>query len=53
MDTDSLEREKFFQKWDQIAAFKEIVVKKVQAKFGGGAQDASSSTSGSDPPIYG
>jgi len=52
IDTKLLEREKFFQKWDQIAAFRQIIIKKVQAKFGVGSIENSQDSSSSDNTMY-
>jgi len=53
IDTELLQREKFFQKWDQIAAFRDIIIKKVQAKFGVKGMESSPDSSSSDKTIYG
>lgn len=52
VDTESLEREKFYKIWDKISIFRDIIIKKVQAKFGvKGMTDVS--TTGSSGSIYG
>jgi len=47
IDTESLEREKFFHIWDQLVGFREIIIKRVQEKFGikGISTDTESSSS--------
>jgi len=52
IDTESLEREKFFLRWDQITAFRQIIIKKVQAKFGVGVMGDPNDLSSSDTTIY-
>ena len=53
IDTESLEREKFFLRWDKISAFREIVIKKVQARLGVSGMTGSSNYEGSQKGIYG
>ena len=47
LDTEVLEREKFYRIWDKIAGFREIIIKKVQVEFGvrGIVTDSTSSSS--------
>jgi hypothetical protein len=54
LDTESLQREQFYKEWDKIAGFYDIIIKKVQAKFGvTGLSTTSSNQSGTDKPFYG
>lgn len=53
IDTESLEREKFFEKWDQLAAFRQIIIKRVQAKFGVSGMGDSKNISSTNSTIYG
>jgi len=48
LDTESLEREKFYRIWDKIVGFREVIIKKVQVEFGvkGMSADSESSDSG-------
>jgi len=53
IDTELLEREKFFRIWDQLVGFREIIVKKVQVKFGVKGISKDSDVSSSNKPFYG
>lgn len=52
IDTESLERVKFFQKWDQITSFRQIIIKRVQAKFGTSGMQNTQDSSSSGNTIY-
>jgi len=53
LDTEALEREKFYHIWDKIAGFREITIKKVQVKFGVKGMTTDSTSSSSSETIYG
>lgn len=53
VDTESLEREKFFRRWDRIVAFREIIIKKVQTKLGVSGMTGSANYESSEKGIYG
>lgn len=53
IDTESLEREKFYRIWDKISGFREITVKKVQLEFGVKGMSAESTSSSSSETMYG
>ncbi len=53
LDTESLEREKFFRIWDKISGFRELTIKKVQIEFGVKGKMMDSSTSESTETMYG
>ncbi len=53
VDTESLEREKFYKTWDKIRVFRDIIIKKFQAKFGVKGLTDVSTTGSSSGSIYG
>ena len=54
LDTESLQREQFYKEWDKIAGFRDIIIKKVQAKFGvTGLTSSSSNQVGTTKSFYG
>jgi len=53
IDTELLEREKFYRIWDKISGFRELTIKKVQAKFGVKGMTTDSASSSSSDIIYG
>jgi len=53
LDTESLEREKFYRIWDKIAGLREITIKKVQIEFGVRGMMTDSVSSSSSETMYG
>ena len=53
IDTESLEREKFYRIWDKIVGFREVIIKKVQVEFGVKGLSTDSVPSSSSETIYG
>ena len=52
VDTDSMNRGDFFKEWDAVAGFREIIIKKIQIKFGVKGKLTSDPTSSSDNTMY-
>jgi len=53
MDTESLEREKFYRIWDKIAGLRQMTIKKVQIEFGIKGRMIDSTPSSSSESMYG